>query len=59
MTDGNEYSRNVTRQLITLKLEVHPQDAITFITEDKFMAKPEDLMKLNAGLRHSGDDREG
>ena len=49
MTDGNEYSRNVTRQLITLKLEVHPQDAITFITEDKFMAKPEDLMKLNAG----------
>jgi hypothetical protein len=49
MYSGGEYNQNVTGQQLVLKLEVHPQNEMPYICEDKFMAKPVDLMRLNEG----------
>ncbi len=47
-SDGHD-GRNVTAQQVILKLEVHPDDALTYVCEDKFMAKAKDLVMLNEG----------
>lgn len=49
MYSGGEYNHTVTAQQVTLQLEVHPDDALPYECEDKFMAKARDLMLLNEG----------
>lgn len=49
MTNGSNYNQSISRQQITLKLEVHPTDAMPYICEDRFMAKPEEMMRLTPG----------
>jgi len=46
---GSEHNGSVTAQQVILKLEVHPDNAMPYIAEDKFMAKALDLMCLNEG----------
>lgn len=49
ITNGSNYNQSINRQKVTLKLEVHPTDAMPFICEDRFLANPEDLMRLSPG----------
>ncbi len=46
---GSEYNHQLVAQKIILKLEVHPKNGAPYVTEDRFMAKAMDLMKLRPG----------
>ncbi len=46
---GGEHSNSVSSQKVILKLEVHPANGNPYVTEDRFMAKAADLLKLKPG----------